>query len=56
MKCDNSEGMVNVNEEELVGEAKSSGDLLDDYINACDIENEMKEDIKKYLKIFKDKL
>lgn len=56
LKCDNSEGMVNVNEEELVGEAKSSGDLLDDYINACDIENEMKEDIKKYLKIFKDKL
>lgn len=55
-KCLNTDGMITVNEEVIMGKAKSSGDLLDDYIDACDIENEMKDNVKKYLKSFKDKL
>lgn len=56
LKYDNTEGMVSVDEEKLVGEAKSSGDLLEDYVNACDIESGMKDSVKEWLKKFKDRL
>lgn len=55
-KPDNSEVIVNINEDEIVGESKTSDDMLYDYINACDIEDDMKESVKNYLKKIREKL
>lgn len=54
-KPDNSEGMIN-NNVEISGESKSSVDFLDEYINTCDIENDMKDNIKVYLKKIKENI
>ena len=56
VKCDNSDGIIKVDEEQIMQNAKSSGDILDDYIDNSDIEDEMKSKIKDYIDKFKSKL
>ena len=52
----NTEGVIKVNEEKIRSEAKSSGDILNDYIDETDIDDEMKTKIKDYIDKFKSKL
>lgn len=56
LKSDNSEGIVGEDVNVDIGESKSSGEMLDDYIDACDIENDMKKRIKGIFKELKNKI
>lgn len=54
---DNSETVIEVNDSNVdVGNAKSSEDMLNEYVDICDIDDNMKDEIKNYFKEFRNKI